>query len=223
MGRSPTRSRSSKHTSNNYKRSHRQRSRSVERESSRSTSKYSSRKSRHSRSRSRTPSKYSSSKSSSKYQSSRRRRRSSSSSSASSYSSSSRSPSPEKKPVKKAEVAEPKIKEVVFDSVNLLHDQDKKVALDDLDQDAFVQKEFSSKKKPENIIVDVQAQTVPVPPPVDSLLHHGVSDERLLQRFGGLQLNSCCYFQLFGDDEGRMEKWVKKLYNFRQKAGQDVT
>lgn len=99
------------------------------------------------------------------------------------------------------------------------------MALDDLDQDEFVQKSFNSSKKPdpENTIADPQTTKAKAVQQEDSLLHHGVSEEMLLRRrFDGLQLNSCCSFQLFGDDEGRMEKWVKKLFNFRQKAGQDV-
>lgn len=199
MGRgSPARSRSSKHKSSSYTRSHRNRSWSVERDSkssrdrrrsrSRSTSKYSSRRNRYSRSRSRSLPKYGSSKSSSsssKYQSSRRRRRSSSysSSSESSYSSSSGG-AHDKKITKKTEKmtiaadppAPPNPNEMVFESVNLLHDVDKKPALDDLDNEGFVQKTFSSSKKPETVDLTAQAEKRAIEIEFqDSLLHHGVS------------------------------------------------
>ena len=29
-------------------------------------------------------------------------------------------------------------------------------------------------------------------------------------------------FQLFGDDEARMDKWIKKLYNYRQRVATQV-
>lgn len=181
--RSRSRSRSSKHSSSSYKKSsYRGRSRSVERDSKSS-------RDRDRRRRSRSNSKYSSSRSSktSHHQSSRRRRRSSSySSSESSYSSnSSRSPSPERKLAKKVEkvninsVEQPK-PEPVFDSVNFLHDKDKKDALDDLDNEGFVQKSFNSSSTGNTkTTVDLNAQTISVPkakepPPVDTLLHHGV-------------------------------------------------
>lgn len=94
--------------------------------------------------------------------------------------------SPEQKPAKKPQekiktiIPEPEAK--VFESVNFLHDKDKKVELDDLEQEAFVPKTFSSSKKPElgNIIVNLDSQTLLVPevkkppPPEDSLLHYGV-------------------------------------------------
>lgn len=86
-----------------------------------------------------------------------------------------------KKPQEKAKaIPEPEVK--VFESVNFLHEKDKKVDLDELEQEAFVPKTFSSSKKPElgNIIVNLDTQTVLVPeakkpPPEDSLLHYGVS------------------------------------------------
>lgn len=95
--------------------------------------------------------------------------------------------SPERKLTKKVEkvtlnpppvVVEHPKPEPVFDSVNFLHDKDKKVALDDLDNEGFVQKSFNSGSS--KIIVDLNAQTILVPkakepPPVDTLLHHGVS------------------------------------------------
>lgn len=65
-------------------------------------------------------------------------------------------------------------KEMVFESVNFLHDKDKKVALDDLDQDAFVQKTFTSSKISHPDATMAPVATVKEEPPVDSLLHHGV-------------------------------------------------
>lgn len=132
------------------------------------------------RSKSRSPSKYSRSRrSSSKHKSSSSRRRYRSSSS-SSYSSDSRdykrSPSPEqKKPAKKVPekilpIPEPEVK--VFESVNSLHDKDTKATLDDLEQEVFVPKAFSSSKKTET---DCPSVTDPKKLlPDDSLLHYGV-------------------------------------------------
>lgn len=67
--------------------------------------------------------------------------------------------------------------QIVFESVNMLHDdKDQKGELDDLDNEGFVQKSFTSNKKPDDPKVEAQ----PVPkvkeaPPVDTLLHHEVS------------------------------------------------
>lgn len=66
--------------------------------------------------------------------------------------------------------------QIVFESVNLLHDdKDKKVELDDLDNEGFVQKSFTSNKKPEDPKVEMEpVAKVKEAPPVDTLLHHEV-------------------------------------------------
>lgn len=69
-------------------------------------------------------------------------------------------------------------KEVVFESVNLLHEKDKKAALDELDTVGFTQKEFSSSTTT-NKKTESNPEKIPEakPFPVDSLLHPGVCNE----------------------------------------------
>ncbi|XP_060518074.1 serine/Arginine-related protein 53 isoform X3 [Cylas formicarius] len=75
--------------------------------------------------------------------------------------------------------------------------------IDKINQDKFVPKQFVSNKAknlPDNIVIDLKKQTIKVPEvePLepDSIFHHN----------------------LFLNEEARMEKWVKELYSYRQKA-----
>ncbi|KAJ8975999.1 hypothetical protein NQ317_006296 [Molorchus minor] len=58
----------------------------------------------------------------------------------------------------------------------------------------------SQKKVPENIVIDLEKNTIKVPEverlEPDSIFHHN----------------------LFLNEEARMEKWIKELYSYRQKA-----
>ncbi|KAG5898944.1 hypothetical protein JTB14_004667 [Gonioctena quinquepunctata] len=75
--------------------------------------------------------------------------------------------------------------------------------LNEINEDTFTPKQFSStksKKVPDNIVIDLRKNTIKVPEveqlEPDSIFHHS----------------------LFLNEEARMEKWVKDLYSFRQKA-----
>lgn len=75
--------------------------------------------------------------------------------------------------------------------------------LDRINEDKFVPRQFSSsksKKVPDNIVIDLQKQTIKVPEveqiEPDSIFHQG----------------------LFLSEEARVEKWIRELYSYRQKA-----
>ncbi|XP_076255379.1 uncharacterized protein LOC143193213 isoform X5 [Rhynchophorus ferrugineus] len=75
--------------------------------------------------------------------------------------------------------------------------------LEQINEDKFEPKEFSSSKTnklPDNIVIDLKKQTIKVPEveqvEPDSIFHHN----------------------LFLNEETRMEKWIKELYSYRQKA-----
>ncbi|XP_050510988.1 serine/Arginine-related protein 53-like isoform X2 [Diabrotica virgifera virgifera] len=74
--------------------------------------------------------------------------------------------------------------------------------LDEINENSFAPKQFTSKSKkvPENIVIDLKKNTIKVPEieqeEPDSIFHQN----------------------LFLSDEARMEKWVRELYSFRQKA-----
>nr|CAH7740474.1 unnamed protein product [Callosobruchus chinensis] len=73
--------------------------------------------------------------------------------------------------------------------------------LDEINEDMFTPKAFnSSKKVPDNIVIDLTKNTIKIPEvepsEPDSIFHHN----------------------LFQSEELRMEKWVKELFCFRQKA-----
>lgn len=75
--------------------------------------------------------------------------------------------------------------------------------LDEINENSFAPKQFTSsksKKIPDNIVIDLKKNTIKVPEieqvEPDSIFHHS----------------------LFLNEEARMEKWVRELYTFRQKA-----
>ncbi|XP_057652250.1 zinc finger Ran-binding domain-containing protein 2-like isoform X2 [Diorhabda carinulata] len=75
--------------------------------------------------------------------------------------------------------------------------------LEEINENSFTPKQFTSnksKKVPENIVIDLKKNTIKVPEveqlEPDSIFHHN----------------------LFLSEEARMEKWVRELYSFRQKA-----
>ncbi|XP_044268614.1 serine/Arginine-related protein 53-like [Tribolium madens] len=70
-----------------------------------------------------------------------------------------------------------------------------------INEEGFTPKSYTSKSKMmENIVIDLKKQTIKVPEvePVepDSIFHHN----------------------LFLNEEARMEKWIKELYGYRQRA-----
>ncbi|CAG9837959.1 unnamed protein product [Diabrotica balteata] len=79
--------------------------------------------------------------------------------------------------------------------------------LDEINENSFAPKQFTSKSKkvPDNIVIDLKKNTIKVPEieqeEPDSIFHQN----------------------LFLSDEARMEKWVRELYSFRQKALQQGT
>lgn len=92
--------------------------------------------------------------------------------------------------------------------------------LDEINSDSFSPKQFAScksKKLPDNIVIDLKKQTIKVPEvePVepDGIFHHNVG---LFSNFCGFNLS--LFLQLFLNEEARMEKWVKELFSYRQKA-----
>lgn len=74
--------------------------------------------------------------------------------------------------------------------------------LDELNSDNFIQKQFNSSmnKKMDNIVIDLQKQTIKVP------------------EVEPVEPDSIFNSNLFMNEETRMEKWVKELYSYRQKA-----
>ncbi|KAJ8937615.1 hypothetical protein NQ318_018428 [Aromia moschata] len=74
--------------------------------------------------------------------------------------------------------------------------------LNEINEDKFAPKQFTSSKSkvPDNIVIDLKKNTIKVPEvePLepDSIFHHN----------------------LFLNEEARMEKWIKELYSYRQKA-----
>ncbi|CAG9863002.1 unnamed protein product [Phyllotreta striolata] len=75
--------------------------------------------------------------------------------------------------------------------------------LEEINDNSFAPKQFTSsksKKVPDNIVIDLRKNTIKVPEieqvEPDSIFHHS----------------------LFLNEEARMEKWVRELYTFRQKA-----
>ncbi|XP_018336591.1 serine/Arginine-related protein 53 [Agrilus planipennis] len=75
--------------------------------------------------------------------------------------------------------------------------------IEEINSEKFVQKKFFSdgnKKVLDNIVIDLRKQTIKVPEvepaELDSIFHHN----------------------LFLNEEVRMEKWVKELYSYRQRA-----
>lgn len=74
--------------------------------------------------------------------------------------------------------------------------------LDEINDDGFTQKQFqsSTNKKMENIVIDLQKQTIKVP------------------EVEPIEPDSIFHTNLFMNEETRMEKWVKELYSYRQKA-----
>lgn len=91
--------------------------------------------------------------------------------------------------------------------------------LDDINCESFEPKQFNSntKKVPDNIVIDLRKQTIKVPEvePLepDTIYHHNV---RYLHKENNFKLHFL--FQLFLNEEARMEKWIKELYSYRQKA-----
>lgn len=84
----------------------------------------------------------------------------------------------------------------------------KSEVLEEINENSFAPKQFTSsktKKVPENIVIDLKKNTIKVPEveqmEPDSIFHHN----------------------LFLNEEVRMEKWVRELYSFRQKALQQGT
>ncbi|CAG9813980.1 unnamed protein product [Phaedon cochleariae] len=80
--------------------------------------------------------------------------------------------------------------------------------LDEINEDKFTPKEFTSNKSkrvPDNILIDLKKNTIKVAEveqvEPDGIFHHN----------------------LFMNEEARMEKWVKELYSYRQKALQQGT
>ncbi|XP_037048197.1 serine/Arginine-related protein 53 [Bradysia coprophila] len=199
-------SRSSKHSKHYYKK--RSRTPSYHR------SKYSSSKQTGSRStstsyRSVTPERHRSHKRSSRE---RRRRRSSSSSDSSSTSSYSEHSSSSVSEVKVTKDNKKKSSRIPtpppppitqnFTSVDLLDEPATQETIDLINEDEFVPKTFtSSKNLTDKVVIDLNTQTIIVPTP-------DTPDD---------VQNTLFHPNLFGDDAARMEKWVKKLFNYRQK------
>lgn len=103
--------------------------------------------------------------------------------------------------------------------ISLSSSLDTKV-LDEINSDSFSPKQFASsksKKLPDNIVIDLKKQTIKVPEvePVepDGIFHHNVG---WFASFCGF--DQSLFLQLFLNEEARMEKWVKELFSYRQKA-----
>ncbi|EFA03874.1 serine/Arginine-related protein 53 [Tribolium castaneum] len=183
-------------------------SRSKRRSSSSSSSDSRSRKRRHNRSRSRDRySKYSKSRrrsrSRSRHRDRHRRHRRSRSRSRSyikEYTS-----KPRRRSTSSSSDSEPKNEEIVKNEAKRASPEVSKVdakAVNAINEEGFTPKSFTSKSKKmmENIVIDLKKQTIKVPEvePVepDSIFHHN----------------------LFLNEEARMEKWIKELYGYRQRA-----
>lgn len=94
--------------------------------------------------------------------------------------------------------------ELKFSSVDMLNaEQLKSEAIDEINADDFIPKAFtSSKRLPENIKIDLKSETISVP--------HIETKKNDLE-------DTLFHPSLYGDDNERMDKWVKKLYMYRQK------
>ncbi|XP_015113916.1 serine/Arginine-related protein 53 isoform X1 [Diachasma alloeum] len=81
--------------------------------------------------------------------------------------------------------------------------------LDEINASGFTQKQFTSsahskeKKTNKNIVIDITADTIQVPPAVktSSTIHESIFHTSIMM-----------------DQDARFDKWVKKLFNLRQKA-----
>lgn len=104
-------------------------------------------------------------------------------------------------------------------------------ALDEINADKFVPKAFNSaananSNKKDEKIVEVKREAA-VNMEDDPLFHKNVSGfgsaEHIFARIQpSLGFYKCSmffsyFFQLFADDDERMERWVKKVYSYRQK------
>ncbi|KAF7285026.1 hypothetical protein GWI33_012338 [Rhynchophorus ferrugineus] len=187
------RSRSNSYTSKSKSRRSNSRDRSSRYRRSSSRDKY-----RRSKSRDRYRSRRSRSRSYIKEYSSKSRKRSTSSSSSSDKDKYKKELKSKNEPVTTSGVKSKYIEIIGQTSVNV----DIKT-LEQINEDKFEPKEFSSSKTnklPDNIVIDLKKQTIKVPEveqvEPDSIFHHN----------------------LFLNEETRMEKWIKELYSYRQKA-----
>lgn len=98
--------------------------------------------------------------------------------------------------------------EIKFSSVDLLGDGEeiKTEVLDQINADEFVPRSFQSKKIPESIKIDLNTDTISVP-----LIENVAVEE-----------DTIFHPNLYGDDAVRMEKWVRKLFNYRQKMFAEI-
>ncbi|CAD7089506.1 unnamed protein product [Hermetia illucens] len=132
------------------------------------------------------------------------------SSSESSTSSSSSSPSPRSKSRSKKRSSSPEVvtvnnEPVAAPSFNLessTNEEKRKLLIDEIDADSFVPKTFTSTKKvPDKVIIDLQKDTISVP-----LVEKTAPDE-----------DEIIHPNFLGNDEERMERWIRKLFIYRQK------
>lgn len=102
---------------------------------------------------------------------------------------------------KTSEIIKNKLKKLT-----VVKDEDPKfnsIVLDEINDDNFQPKTFSSsktKKNSENIVIDLKSQTIKIP------------DVEITEP------DSIFHPSLFLNEEVRMEKWIKELYVYRQKA-----
>lgn len=100
--------------------------------------------------------------------------------------------------------AKPEQQETVAPTVQEEMPQFDAVALDEINSEGFAPKSFNSDKKPmENIVINLKNQTIKVPE-----AENKQSEEA----------TSLYHHNLFASEEARMQKWVKELYIYRQKA-----
>ncbi|GAB0091053.1 hypothetical protein DMENIID0001_058500 [Sergentomyia squamirostris] len=215
MPRSRSRSRS---YSRSVSHSHRDKKYSKSHKSSGSSSRYKSSRKSHEKDRHRS-SRHSKHSSSRNY--SRRRRSSSRSSSRSSRSSSrsSRSSSSSSGAITR-KVVEEKVKEKspvieekpLFTSVEQIGSNISAKTFQELNEDTFTAKSFTSsaggKKPPSNIVIDISSN-----PRVEVKTTSGQSGGEI-----NVPEDTVFHQNLYGNDAARMEKWVKKLYAFRQRT-----
>lgn len=80
----------------------------------------------------------------------------------------------------------------------------KSETIDLINSEDFIPKSFTSTKKlPDNIKIDLKSDTISVPQ-VETKKKDDFDD-------------SLFHPSLYADEKGRMEKWVRKLYTYRQK------
>lgn len=89
-----------------------------------------------------------------------------------------------------------------FDMENLYKDKDTSKVLDDIESETFKQSAFQSQAK-SKIVVDLDKEKIMVPTSSTTTAAAAATDESLINP------------EFLGDDQKRVDKWIKKLYLYR--------